>query len=146
MTSAAARRAALHRLIESERIESQKQAAALLAEAGFRVTQATVSRDLSVMGAEKVADESGSAYRLGDPKAVALGSTIDRFVMDVVPAGNLVVVKTPPAAAHFVASELDHSGIPEIAGTVAGDDTLLVVAADGYTGKELARLIVRGEP
>lgn len=125
-------------------MQSQRQATELLAEAGYHVTQATVSRDLAAIGAEKSVDEGGGAYRLGDPTAVALGPTIDRFVLDVVPSGNLVVVKTPPAAAHYVASEVDRSAFSEIAGTVAGDDTVLVVAAAGHSGSEVAGLLVGG--
>jgi transcriptional regulator of arginine metabolism len=138
----AGRRAALHRIIEREYVGSQSQAAALLAAAGYPATQATVSRDLTAIGAKKVRDEIGSRYRLGATVSLTLGSTIDQFVLDVVPTGNLVVIKTPPAVAHYVASELDRSGLAEVAGTVAGDDTLLVVAAPGHTGREVADLLV----
>jgi len=138
----AGRRAALHRIIEQQFVGSQTQAAVLLAAAGYQATQATVSRDLTAIGAKKVRDEAGSRYRLGDGLSLTLGSTIDQFVLDVVPTGNLVVVKTPPAAAHYVASELDRSGLTEVAGTVAGDDTLLVVAAPGHTGREVANLLL----
>ena len=137
----AGRRAALHRIIEQNRVVIQSQAAALLTGAGFPATQATVSRDLTAIGATKVRDELGSRYRLGHGTSTALGTTIDQFVLDVVPTGNLVVVKTPPAAAHYVASELDRSGLTEVAGTVAGDDTLLIVAAPGHTWREVADLL-----
>lgn len=123
---------------------SQTQAAALLTGAGFPATQATVSRDLAAIGATKVRDELGSRYRLGRGTPAVIGVAIEQFVLDVVPTGNLVVVKTPPAAAHYVASELDRSGLAEVAGTVAGDDTLLVIAAPGCTGQDVANLITGG--
>lgn len=142
--SAAGRRAALHRIIEQQRVVGQSQAAALLADAGYATTQATVSRDLTAIGATKVRDELGSRYRLGNGISASLGTTIDRYVLDVLPSDNLVVVKTPPAAAHVVASELDRSSLAEVAGTVAGDDTLLIVAAVGFTGRDVARLLTGG--
>lgn len=138
----AGRRAALHRIIEREYVGNQSQAAALLAAAGYPATQATVSRDLTAIGAKKVRDEIGMRYRFGTAVSLTLGSTIDQFVLDVVPTGNLVVIKTPPAAAHYVASELDRSGMTEVAGTVAGDDTLLVVAAPGHSGADVANLLL----
>ena len=143
--TAAGRRAALHRIIEGHRVVSQNQAASLLTKAGYPVTQATVSRDLNAIGAVKSRDELGDVYRITTAPPGELGSTLDRFVLDVVPSGNLVLVKTPPAAAHYVASALDGAGLPGIAGTVAGDDTLLVVVASGFTGPEVAKMLIGGE-
>jgi transcriptional regulator of arginine metabolism len=140
--STVARRAALHRILEEHRVASQSQAAELLGEAGFSVTQATVSRDLTAIGAVKATDDEGAHYRFGEHPTGALGSTLDRFVVDVAPSGNLVVVKTEAGAAHYVASTLDRSAIPEIIGTVAGDDTVIVVAAPGSTGTSVARLLL----
>ena len=61
------------------------------------------------------------------------------WVVEVESSGNLVVLRTPPGSAHVVASALDRSGLPEVIGTVAGDDTLLVVVAEGTTGATVAR-------
>jgi transcriptional regulator of arginine metabolism len=141
----AGRRAQLHRFIEAGRVTSQSQAAKLLTDAGYPVTQATVSRDLHAIGAVKTRDEDGSHYEIAHEQAPELTPTVEQFVLDVIPTGNLVVVKTPPGAAHFVASALDGSGRPEIAGTVAGDDTVLVVTAPGSTAKKVAALLI-GEP
>ena len=124
---------------------NQSQAAKLLTGAGYPVTQATVSRDLSAIGAVKKRDDDGSHYVIGAEQAPDLVPTIEQFVLDVIPSGNVVVIKTPPGAAHFVASALDGSGLVEIAGTVAGDDTLLVVAAPSSTSEEVAALLI-GEP
>lgn len=121
---------------------SQSQAARLLTDAGYPVTQATVSRDLASIGAVKVQDDHGSRYVVGRADAPELASTIEQFVLDVIPSGNLVVVKTPPGAAHFVASALDGAARSEIAGTVAGDDTVLVVASPSSTGKKVAALLI----
>lgn len=140
----AGRRAALHRIIEKHRIESQIEAAKLLTQAGYPVTQATVSRDLSAIGAAKVRDEIGNVYRIGNAPPGELEATLDQFVLDVIPSGNIVVVKTPPAAAHYVASTLDAAGLAEVAGTVAGDDTLLVVAAPGSTAESVAQVLIGG--
>ncbi len=141
----AGRRVALHRIIEQHRVESQIQAAKLLTRSGHPVTQATVSRDLTAIGGVKTRDEDGSVYRISTAPPGELGPTLDQFVLDVVPSGNLVVVKTPPAAAHYVASTLDRAGLSEIAGTVAGDDTLLVVVTPGYTGQQVAKMLIGGE-
>jgi transcriptional regulator of arginine metabolism len=138
----AGRRAQLHRFIEDGRVTSQSQAAKLLTDAGYPVTQATVSRDLSAIGAVKTRDDDGSHYVIGHEQAPELIPTVERFVLDVVPTGNLVVVKTPPGAAHFVGSALDGAGLAQVAGTVAGDDTLIVVAAPSSTGDDVAALLI----
>lgn len=124
---------------------SQSQAARLLTDAGYPVTQATVSRDLAAIGAVKVRDDEGSVYVVSRADAPELASTIEQFVLDVIPSGNLVVVKTPPGAAHLVASAIDGAGVAEIVGTVAGDDTVLVVAAPSSNSKKVAALLI-GEP
>jgi transcriptional regulator of arginine metabolism len=111
-------------------------------DAGYPVTQATVSRDLAAIGAEKVHDEYGGAYAIARSTAPGLASTIDRFVLDVVASGNVVVVRTPPGAAHLVASALDGAVVPGIVGTVAGDDTVLVVAAAGSSGRKVAAFLL----
>lgn len=141
----AGRRSALHRIIEGNRVTSQAQAAKLLTAAGYPVTQATVSRDLAAIGAVKTRDEDGTFYVLGREEAPELGPTVDQFVLDVVPSGNLAVVKTPPGAAHFVASAIDGAALAEIAGSVAGDDTVLIVATSDSTGSAIASMLI-GEP
>lgn len=137
----AGRRAKLHRLIEEGRVTSQSQAARLLTDAGYPVTQATVSRDLGAIGASKVRDDHGNVYVITNEQAPELMPTIEQFVLDVVASGNVVIVRTPPGAAHFVASALDGAGLAQIAGTVAGDDTVLVIASPSSKGKEIAGLL-----
>ena len=123
---------------------SQIQAARLLMEVGYPVTQATVSRDLTAIGAVKRRHEDGSIYGIGRGDTSELSPTMDQFVLDVIPSGNLVILRTPPGAANLVASALDGAGLAEIAGTVAGDDTVLVVATPGSSGKRIAGVLIGG--
>ena len=135
---------ALRRLLSSADLASHAEVVEALAGRGVEVTQATVSRDLSTIGAVKVRQADGShAYRLGvatgDDARDALTGTLRQFVTDVRASGNLVVLRTPPACAHPVASAIDLAALPDVIATVAGDDTVLVVAADDLPGAELAQ-------
>lgn len=134
---------ALRRLVSRNDLASHGEVVEALAAHGFEVTQATVSRDLAAIGAVKVRQADGShAYRTGLAEQGgardALDGTLRQFVTDVLASGNLAVLRTPPACAHPVASALDLASLPEVIATVAGDDTVLVVAAEGTSGAELA--------
>lgn len=140
----AGRRRVLRGLIESHSVARQRELVTLLGEAGFPVTQATVSRDLDALGATKQPDENGAVgYVLPDdatPLSVrqrAVAATVADFVESVAASGNLVVMRTPPGAAHLVAGALDSARIDGVIGTVAGDDTLVVIAAEGVAGVAL---------
>lgn len=142
MADTAARRRVLRRLLAGGTMTSQAQLVSLLAEAGHPVTQATVSRDLAAVGAVKVSQEDGSAhYRLGAGDRAAgndgLARALREFMTEVSAAGHLAVVKTPPGAAQVVAGALDEAELAGVLGTVAGDDTVLVVVE--RRGAELAR-------
>ena len=133
-------------LLEEHAVTSQTQLVELLAEAGIEATQATVSRDLEELGAVKVRTGGGeSAYAVPElPKdRVApedhLRRVLGDWVVEVSWSGNLVVVRTPPGSAHVVASALDRASMPDILGTVAGDDTILVVASEGSGGERLGQ-------
>jgi transcriptional regulator of arginine metabolism len=133
-------------LIEQQAVTSQAQLVELLAASGVVATQATVSRDLEEIGAVKVRAAGGdSVYAVPElPKdRVApedhLRRVLGEWVVDVAASANLVVVRTPPGSAHVVASALDRAGLPEIIGTVAGDDTIMVVADERTGGAKLAR-------
>jgi transcriptional regulator of arginine metabolism len=133
-------------LIEQRPITSQAQLVDLLAESGIVATQATVSRDLDEIGAVKVRAAGGeSVYAVPElPKdRVApedhLRRVLGEWVVEVAASANLVVVRTPPGSAHVVASALDRAALPDIIGTVAGDDTIVVVAAERAGGAKLAR-------
>lgn len=132
----AARRALITELLESTQITSQAQLSDLLADQGFTVTQATLSRDLEALGAIKDASNGGAGrYAVRDTAAVTrLHSSVDalgRIAADVLIAAeaaqNIAVLRTPPGAAQYLAGCLDRLGDEGIVGTVAGDDTVLVV-------------------
>jgi transcriptional regulator of arginine metabolism len=143
--SRAARQHRIVQILEKSAVSSQQQLVEMLAEAGVEATQATVSRDLEEIGAVKVRAAGGDAvYAVPDlPKdRVApeehLKRVLGDWVVEVSSSTNLVVVRTPPGSAHVVASALDRAGLPEILGTVAGDDTIIVVAVEEVGGTTLA--------
>jgi len=135
----------LARLLEQHAVTSQGQLVDLLAADGIVATQTTVSRDLEELGAIKVRAAGGdSVYAIPElPKEQRapedhLKRVFGEWVVEVAHSGNLVVLRTPPGSAHVVGSALDRAGLPHILGTVAGDDTLLVVAAERVGGRKVA--------
>ena len=133
------------RLLESHAVTSQLQLVDLLGADGVVATQATVSRDLEDMGAVKVRVPGGElVYAIPELPAdqVApedhLRRVFGEWVVDVAHSANLVVLRTPPGSAHVVASALDRAGLSEVLGTVAGDDTILVVCSERVGGREAA--------
>jgi transcriptional regulator of arginine metabolism len=132
VSSTEARRRLVSRLVTTESIESQAQLRRLLNHAGHDVTQATISRDLESIGAIKSRDGDVARYRIQDPDEIhrarsALAIVVNEFVESVVSAGPIVVIHTPPGAAHLVAGRIDAAGMPGVLGTVAGDDTVFAV-------------------
>jgi len=134
------------RLLEQHAVSSQLQLVELLSADGVLATQATVSRDLEEMGAVKVRTAGGdSVYAIPElPKEQRapedhLRRVLGEWVVEVAHSANLVVLRTPPGSAHVVGSALDRASLPAILGTVAGDDTLLVVAAERIGGAKVAR-------
>jgi transcriptional regulator of arginine metabolism len=133
----AARQARIVELLETRTVPSQTELGRLLAEAGVAVTQATLSRDLDELGAVKSRTPAGTAYtvpaenapRGGTAQAVdaRLGRLLEELLVSAEAAGDTVVLRTPPGGAHLLGSALDRAGLPEVAGTVAGDDTVLLV-------------------
>ena len=133
------------KLIEHRGVQNQGQLVELLAEEGCIATQATVSRDLDDLGAIKVRVSGGeSAYAIPalPTQQVAPEDHLRRvfgdWVVEVAHSGNLVVLRTPPGSAHVVGSALDRAGLPDILGTVAGDDTLIVVVSEEAGGAAVA--------
>jgi len=128
----------LARLLGENAISSQDQIVELLGREGIAATQATVSRDLEEIGAVKVRvpGVEGLVYAVPElPRdQVApldhLRRVLGEWVVEVATSGNLLVLRTPPGSAHVVASALDRAGLDGAIGTVAGDDTVLVVAAE----------------
>ena len=134
------------RLLEDHAVSSQSQLVELLAVGGVVATQATVSRDLEDLGAVKVRVPGGdTVYAIPElPKDRGapeehLRRVLGDWVVEVRSSANIVVLRTPPGSAHVVGSALDRSGLDGLVGTVAGDDTLLVVADEETGGAEMAR-------
>ena len=120
------------------RIGSQEELVARLGLAGISATQTTVSRDLDELGAVKQRDDGSIRYVLPDridrTQAVdRLNRILGEWVISIETAGGLLVMRTPPGSANLVASAMDAAALPEIAGTIAGDDTIFVAVHDGVT-------------
>jgi len=133
------------KLLEARAVASQAHLVELLAAEGVEATQTTVSRDLEELGALKVRLPGGdTAYALPELPShqVApedhLRRVLGEWVVEADHSGNLVVLRTPPGSAHVVGSALDRSGLPGVIGTVAGDDTVLVVASEAVGGRAVA--------
>lgn len=138
----------VQRLLEEHAVSTQEQLVELLAVDGVVATQATVSRDLEDLGAIKVRVPGGeTVYAVpAMPKdAVApeehLRRVCSEWVVEVSHSHNLVVLRTPPGSAHVVGSALDRAGLADVLGTVAGDDTLLLVVSESSTGQAVAHRI-----
>lgn len=134
------------RLLEGHAVTSQAQLVDLLAAEGVEATQTTVSRDLEELGALKVRVPGGDTVYAVPELAVRqvapeehLRRVLGEWVAEVAHSANLVVLRTPPGSAHVVGSALDRSGFDGVVGTVAGDDTVLVVASEEVGGAELSR-------
>lgn len=152
MPGMSSRRRALRSILAQKSVFTHRDMVPLLAERGHYVTQATVSRDLRAIGAVKRAAGTGrSRYALPDPATAAtprpaLGRVLDEYAETIAVSGNLVVVTTPPGAAHVAARAIDAAGLPGVLGTVAGDDTVLIVADEQTGGRAVAgRLEKLGE-
>ena len=133
-------------LLADHAVTSQAQLVELLTAEGVAATQATVSRDLEDLGAIKVRGRGGeTVYAIPELPSEQrapedhLRRVLGEWVVEVAHSANLVVLRTPPGSAHVVGSALDRSGLPGVIGTVAGDDTLVVVVAEDTTGAVMAR-------
>jgi transcriptional regulator of arginine metabolism len=132
-------------ILEGGTVTSQSQLVDLLAEAGVVATQATVSRDLEDMGAVKIRVRGGeTAYALPElpTQRVApedhLRRVLSEWLVEVAFSGPVVVLRTPPGSAHVVGSAIDRAGLRDVIGTVAGDDTLMVIASAKAGGEKVA--------
>lgn len=143
--SKARRQHRISSLLEEHSVTSQTQLVELLEAEDIDATQATVSRDLDELGAIKVRVPGGeTVYAIPEHPVDRIAPeehlrrVMGDWVADVATSANLVILRTPPGSAHVVASALDRAGIEDILGTVAGDDTLLVVATESISGTDLA--------
>ena len=142
----AARLVILRRLLAQHEIDSQETLVKMLEERGHAVTQATVSRDLGTLGAEKVADSGGReryvvAIDLESHSGAirSLSRRLKQFVTGIEHSANIVVLKTPPGSAGPVAAALDAAALDQVLGTIGGDDTLFIVTRDAQGGAEVAK-------
>ncbi|WP_182113678.1 MULTISPECIES: arginine repressor [unclassified Actinotalea] len=150
----AARHALIARLLARAPMRSQGELAAALANEGVSVTQATLSRDLVELGAVRIRAQDGNlTYAVpgegGDRTphlaearerlAARLARLCAELLVTAEASGNLVVLRTPPGAAQFLASAVDHSVLPGVMGTIAGDDTVLVISNEPDGGHAVAQ-------
>jgi len=147
-----ARQGRIVELVSQRAIRSQSELAKTLAMEGIDVTQATLSRDLDELGAVKlrgadggapvyVIPEDGSPVRGVQGGTSRLARVLGELLVSVDHSTNLAVLRTPPGAAQFLASALDRAALNDIVGTIAGDDTIIVVAREPLTGADLAERI-----
>lgn len=156
VTTKTARQSKIAELVRTNQVRSQTELARMLADAGFAVTQATLSRDLVVLGAVKVRTSSGAVYAVpgegGDrslQQGIAaeefdakLGRLLEDLLVEARHSGNFVVLRTPPGAAQYLASGMDHAALPDVMGTIAGDDTVLVITYSADGGAKLAQALL----
>jgi transcriptional regulator of arginine metabolism len=140
------RREEILRIVDQEPIHSQEALAERLSAKGWKVAQPTLSRDLRELGLAKT---PGGYVRPGAaPSPAAKESQLDRavrgYLLSATAAGTLVVLRTPPAGAHPVARALDEAVLPEIIGTIAGDDTIFLATVSTARAQRLARRLMRG--
>jgi len=144
------RHARIVELVAQRAVRSQSELATLLAAEGVEITQATLSRDLDELGAVKlrgvdggapvyVIPEDGSPVRGIEGGTARLGRLLSELLVSADASGNLAVLRTPPGAGNFLASALDRAALTDVVGTIAGDDTILVIAREPLTGAELAQ-------
>lgn len=146
------RQALILELLEQNLVSSQMQLSELLKNKGVEITQGTLSRDLDELGAKKIRPDSGRAfYAVGNTEETLAPTTVgtreklrkmlDDLLVSSDYSGNIAVLRTPPGAAAFLASFIDRVSMDDVVGTIAGDDTVFVLARDPLTGKELVDLL-----
>ena len=146
------RQALILELLEQNLVSSQMQLSELLKNKGVEITQGTLSRDLDELGAKKIRPDSGRAfYAVGNTEETIAPTTVgtreklrkmlDELLVSSDHSGNIAVLRTPPGAAAFLASFIDRVSMDEVVGTIAGDDTVFVLARDPLTGKALVDLL-----
>lgn len=150
-----ARHARIAEIVRARHIRSQGELARILADDGLLVTQATLSRDLEELGAIKarggdgtpavyvIPEDGATPLRPAEAAPARLVRLLEELLTGAEASGNLVVLRTPPGAAQYLASALDRSGLPQIIGTIAGDDTLMCVCRDPAGGPAFQEQVLR---
>lgn len=137
MTRRSTRMTTIRELVRSNQIKTQGELVDLLATRGLVVTQATISRDITEMGLQK--KEAGGHYVL--PEDLFVRRMVRELVTEVIPAQNIVVVKSSSGAAQGVAAALDGAELEGIIGSIAGDDTIMLITPDSESADGLAQTI-----
>ena len=154
----AVRQARILHALTHHAVHSQAELACFLSDDGMRVTQTTLSRDLLEIGVVRLRSENGSLIysvpgeggerirkaqaRTGEPFDARLAHIAQELLVSAEASGNLVLARTPPGAAQYLASAIDHAEWPSVLGTVAGDDSIIVVCRDPAGGEALAARIL----
>lgn len=146
MTTKFERQGTILRLVQQQPLSTQAEVAEALRSNGIEAVQATVSRDIAQLGLVKVRSESGRlVYALPGAADLRrldeLASALRSFMGETSPSGSLLVVKTPRGFAAALADAIDAAALPEVAGTIAGDNTVFVACADGTSPAELDQLL-----
>ena len=142
MTTKFERQGTILRLVQQQPLSTQAEVADALRSLGIETVQATVSRDIAQLGLVKVRNDEGrlvyampgehDLHRLDE-----LTGALRRFMGETVASGTMLVIKTPRGFAVALADAIDDAALPEVAGTIAGDNTVFVAARDGLSGVEL---------
>lgn len=147
--SRTARHARIVEILRARAVRSQTELADALAAEGIAVAVATLSRDLDELGAVKLRAADGGVGRYVIPEDGShvpgipggtdrLGRLLGELLVSADYSGNMAVLRTPPGAANFLASALDRANLDDVVGTIAGDDTIFVMAREPVRGAELA--------
>jgi transcriptional regulator of arginine metabolism len=144
MTTKFDRQGAILRLVQDHSVSTQEELAEALRQEGLDAVQATISRDIAQLGLVKVRDQAGRlVYALPGgadlDRLSELTSALRRWAMSLDASGNLLVVHTPPGHANALAQAIDQARLPDVLGTIAGDDTITVIAREGVQGATLER-------
>ena len=144
MTTKFDRQGAILRLVQDHPVSTQEELAEALRQEGLDAVQATISRDIAQLGLVKVRDRGGRlVYALPGgadlDRLSELTSALRRWAMSLDASGNLLVVHTPPGHANALAQAIDQARLPDVLGTIAGDDTITVIAREGIQGADLER-------
>ena len=144
MTTKFDRQGAILRLVQDHPVSTQEELAEALRQKGLDAVQATISRDIAQLGLVKVRDQGGRlVYALPGgadlDRLSELTLALRRWAVSLDASGNLLVVHTPPGHANALAQAIDQARLPDVLGTIAGDDTITVIAREGVVGADLER-------
>jgi transcriptional regulator of arginine metabolism len=139
------RQRAILELVKSQPIHTQEELVQELRRLDHPVTQATVSRDIRELGLFREPGPSGSRYAVRGGLGLRAGQVLRDFITSVDGVQFMAVVRTPPGTANLVAVAIDEAGWPEVLGTLAGDDTVLVISPDARTRKALVQRLLAVE-